>query len=426
LIISLLIFVANFTPLPIIKFFSLVVYQRYKIVLKTTNLPNIPSVNRLVKLWSQRYTPDLSVLVSEPNQSLTFQSLSVAASPEGRVITANKLNERLIEIKCQMAAIETNCLYAYIPKVVDFSDAKLLAPYAFEIYKKLIDIYQQSSEYTRPQSASALMETANSKDAELGSWGMPSIDKVAKEIEPLLIAFQGQHLAAKDWRTLGFITTLLNFSNKLMPDRLTLPEQVLIKPYFQFVEEHVALPWQRVCAAAARHQVDSSAFIMVEQMLPQAQEIAQKVYYRLTQLLPNHRSRRGGLEDPGIKHSCIRDLQMFQSYLWLCLLEDSISPIEHELVDLCVMVMTGVKVKWEMTELWHKVLFEEIHSRLTFEQKSILHPYSSKMEQAFSKEQLRFEIPAEDTQLHNEKEQENQLSERGSFFFPANRRSIQY
>jgi hypothetical protein len=395
-------------------------------VLKTTNLPNTPAVNRLVKLWAQRYTPDLSILASEPDQSSVAYALSYAASPEGRAATATKLNQRLIEIKCQMAAIETNCLYAYVPKVVDFSDAKLLAPYAFEVYKKLIEIYQESSAYTSSQSPSNLMAAVNSKDVSLGSWGMPAIAKVAKDIEPLLIAFQGQHIASKDWRTLGFITTLLNFSNKLMPDRLSVPEQVLIKPYFRFIEEHVALPWQRVCAAAARHQVDSSAFLLVEQMFPQALEIAQVVYYRLMQLLPNHRSRRGGLDDPGIKHSCIRDLQMFQGYLWLCLLEDSMAPIEHELVDLCVMVMTGVKVKWEMTELWNKVLFEEIFSRINFGQQSILRPYSSEMEKAFSKDQLRFQIDPEETQLHYEKQEQNQLHERGNFFFPSTPRSHQY
>ena len=403
----------------------LVIYQKHKIVLKTTNLPNTPSVNRLVKLWAQRYTPDLSLLASEADQPTAVHALSQAASPEGRAATATKLNQRLIEIKCQMAAIETNCLYAYVPKVVDFSDAKLLAPYAFEVYKKLIDIYQESSAYTSSQSTSSLIAAVNSKDVSLGGWGMPAIAKVAKDIEPLLIAFQGQHIASKDWRTLGFITTLLNFSNKLMPDRLTIPEQVLIKPYFRFVEEHVALPWQRVCAAAARHQLDSSAFLLVEQMLPQAVEIAQASYYRLTKLLPNHRSRRGSLEDPGIKHSCIRDLQMFQGYLWLCLLEDSMAPIEHELVDLCVMVMTGVKVKWEMTELWNKVLFEEIFSRINFGQQSMLRPYSSEMEKAFSKEELRFQIPAEETQLHSEKERSS-FNERGSFFFPSKPRSHQY
>lgn len=395
-------------------------------MLKTTSLPNTPTVNRLVKLWAQRYTPDLSVLASEADQASIAYALSYAASPEGRAATATKLNQRLIEIKCQMAAIETNCLYAYVPKVVDFSDAKLLAPYAFAVYKKLIEIYQESSAYTSSQSTSSLIAAVNSKDASLGSWGMPAITQVAKDIEPLLIAFQGQHIASKDWRTLGFITTLLNFSNKLMPDRLTATEQVLIKPYFRFVEEHVALPWQRVCAAAARHQLDSSAFLLVEQMLPQALEIAQASYYRLTQLLPNHRSRRGGLDDPGIKHSCIRDLQMFQGYLWLCLLEDSMAPIEHELVDLCVMVMTGVKVKWEMTELWNKVLFEEIFSRINFGQQSMLRPYSSKMEKAFSKEQLRFQIEPEETQLYSEKQEKNQFNERGNFFFPSTPRSHQY
>jgi hypothetical protein len=139
------------------------------------------------------------------------------------------------------------------------------------------------------------------------------------------------------------------------------------------------------------------------------------------QLLPNHRSRRGGLDDPGIKHSCLRDLQMFQGYLWLCLLEDTMNPIEHELVDLCVMVMTGVKVKWEMTELWNKLLMEEIISRITLGQKSILQPYASAMEKAFIKEQLRFQITREYTQLPSE--QPSPFQERGSFFFPGSRPS---
>jgi len=389
-------------------------------VLKTTNLPKTPSVNRLVKLWAQRYTPDLSPLASKPDKASAYGALSIAASPEGRAATAIKLNQRLIEIKCQMAAIETNCLYGYVPKIVDFSDAKLLAPYAFEIYQKLIDIYQQSSGTISPYTLTSLIAAANSNKTSPTSWGMP-VEKLAKELEPLLIAFQGQHIALRDWRTLGFITTLLNFSNKLMPDKLTLPEQILIKPYFRFVEEQVALPWQRICAAAARHQLDSSALILVEQMIPQSLEIAHAVYYKLVQLLPNHRSRRGGLDDPGIKHSCLRDLQMFQGYLWLCLLEDTMNPIEHELVDLCVMVMTGVKVKWEMTELWNKLLIEEIISRITLGQKSILQPYASAMEKAFIKEQLRFQITREYTQLPSE--QPSRFQERGSFFFPGSRPS---
>lgn len=389
-------------------------------MLKTTNLPKTPSVNRLVKLWAQRYTPDLSPLASKPDKASAYGALSIAASPEGRAATAIKLNQRLIEIKCQMAAIETNCLYGYVPKIVDFSDAKLLAPYAFEIYQKLIDIYQQSSDTISPYTLTSLIAAANSNKTSPTSWGMP-VEKLAKELEPLLIAFQGQHIALRDWRTLGFITTLLNFSNKLMPDKLTLPEQILIKPYFRFVEEQVALPWQRICAAAARHQLDSSALILVEQMIPQSLEIAHAVYYKLVQLLPNHRSRRGGLDDPGIKHSCLRDLQMFQGYLWLCLLEDTMNPIEHELVDLCVMVMTGVKVKWEMTELWNKLLIEEIISRITLGQKSILQPYASAMEKAFIKEQLRFQITREYTQLPSE--QPSRFQERGSFFFPGSRPS---
>jgi hypothetical protein len=248
---------------------------------------------------------------------------------------------------------------------------------------------------------------------------MPPIAELATELEPLLLQFQKHHVASQDCRTVGFLTTLLNFSNRLIPDKLTLPEQILIQPYLKFVEEQVALPWQRICAAAAWYQTDSPTFQLVEQMLPQSGEIAQAVYPKLVQLLPNHRSRRGKLNDPGITHSCLRDLEMFQAYLWLCFLEKSMMPIEQELVDLCVMVMTGVKVKWEMTELWNKLLTEEILSRVTPQQKLLLLPYTTRMQQAFSKQQMSFWITSEDNQLLSEQKSLNPLPAQRSFYFPA-------
>jgi hypothetical protein len=53
---------------------------------------------------------------------------------------------------------------------------------------------------------------------------------------------------------------------------------------------------------------------------------------------------------------------MFQAYLWLCLVEEILDPIKDELVKLCVMVMTGVDVKWEMTERWNELLADEVLS----------------------------------------------------------------
>lgn len=383
-------------------------------MLKPTILSLTPSVERLLKIWAQRYQPDLSPLASLADRSEVCASLASAASSKGRAITAAKLGGFLLEIRSQMAGIQTNDLYIYIPNIVKLSKAHQLSHDVLLIYKKLIEIYQKRS------LATASLTEIDDLEGDLSTWGLPVIEDLATELEPLLLDFQEQHIASSDWRTMGFVTTLFNFSNHLIPSKLTVYEQILMKPYFDFVEEQVALPWQRVCASAASHRLTSPVFLLVEQMLPQAKEIAKVVYSRLVQRLPNLRSRRGGLEDPGITHSCLRDLQMFQAYLWLCLLEGSIAPIEHELVDFCVMVMTGLRVEWKMTELWNELLVEEIFDRISPEQQLLLKPYTDGLQQAFLSQRDRFQLEVEHClYLPPAQKERFQVRGRKSFFFPT-------
>lgn len=222
-----------------------------------------------------------------------------------------------------------------------------------------------------------------SEEVSLSLQAIANIKNLAAEIEKFLLRYQDQHIIAKDWRAIGFITTLLNFSNKLIIHQLTSAEKVLLCPYFKFVEEQVAIPYERVCAAAAKHQLGSKALTLVEQMFPMASEIASTVYCQLIQLFPHHRSKRGGLSNPDVAHSCLRDLDMFQAYLWLCVLEESLRPIERELVSLCVMVLPSVGVEWEMTDKWKRLLTDEIISRVQPEHKPLLLNYTQGMEQAF-------------------------------------------
>jgi len=364
-------------------------------VLKTTQLINNTSVNHLVKLWQKRYTPDLSSF-SKVKNPFFYSSLVEAASPEGRAITATKLHDCSVNNKCQLAGIKTNAMYNYIPNVLDLREARKITHFAYKVYRKLIDIYQEPSLITTSSTERLFTLTGNSQDVSLSSLGIPSIEQLATALEPLLLKLQEQHIASKDWRTLGFITTQFNFSNKLMLDRLTDAEKTLLKPYFKFIEEQVALPWQRVCAAAAKHQLNSPSLSLVAQMFAVSEEIAETVYPRLVAMFPNHRSRRGELSNPDIAHSCIRDLNMFQAYLWLCFLEESMVSVEQELVILCVMVMQSVEVKWEMTEQWTKVLMDEILSRLNPQQKDLLLPYAQKMQQAFYNKRVEFGATSKD------------------------------
>jgi recombinational DNA repair ATPase RecF len=64
--------------------------------------------------------------------------------------------------------------------------------------------------------------------------------------------------------------------------------------------------------------------------------------------------------------------------------------VEEELVILCVMVMQGVDVKWELIEQWTKVLMDEILSRLNPQQQELLLPYAQKMQQAFLDKRVEF------------------------------------
>lgn len=392
---------------------------KFLAVLKPTILSLTPSVESLLKIWAGRYKPDFSPLVSLPDPSSACISLLSAVSSKGRAITAAKLSGFLIDIRCQMAGIQANELYTYIPEIAKLIEAQHLSQDVLLIYKKLIEIYQKKGQFsTSVTETSTILEMA-SLGNDLSTFGLPAIEEMALGLESLLLNFQGQYIASSDWRMLGFVTTLFNFTNQLIPSKLTVYEQVLLKPYFDFVEEQVALPWQRVCAAAASHRLTSPVFQLVEEMLPQAREIAQAVYCRLMKLLPNHRSRRGGLNNPGVTHSCLRDLQMFQAYLWLCFLEGSMTPIEQELVSFCVMVMTGVKVEWKMTELWNEILIEEIHARISPAQQILLKPYTDGLKQAFLRKREFFQLEVEHS-LHLPPAQQSRFQIRGrkSFFFP--------
>ncbi|HEY9726302.1 MAG TPA: hypothetical protein V6D50_07605 [Chroococcales cyanobacterium] len=367
-------------------------------MLVTAQIEKTPSVERLVQLWGERYTPDLSSLSSAQNEWAALEELLQAALPFSRAVTAIKLQERLIQIRCQMAGIQTKSLYAYIPNIVSLTAAERLNYFAFLVYKQVIELYPHSSLTPNSHTTTSLKVGSDAQRDPCLSLGMAPIDELAQALEPVLLDYQEQYIESKDWRTLGFITTLLNFSSKLMLETLTLSEQILITPYFKFIEEQVAIPWQRVCAAAASHQLGSPVFTLVEQMLPQSQEIAETVYRRLVHCHPQHRSRRGGLSHPGIRHSTIRDLEMFQAYLWLCVLEDSVVSVEQELVELCVMVMTGVGVSWELIQQFIQVLLDEVLDRVSSEQKCLLLPYTQEMLKAFKKEQVRFEDSAQHSQ----------------------------
>jgi hypothetical protein len=350
---------------------------------KTTDTLRTSSVERLLKLWAARYTIDLSSLPL--SQQLLSTSFLEKDSPEGRVKTAAKLKGNLLDLNCQMAWLQTKALHNYIPNVLDFHEAKKITESALLVYEALLNSYQEQP-LCIPSLVIEVSQTVNHLEkTPLVEFGLSEIEKLAYKLEPILMAFQEQHMACKDWRALGFMTTQLKFTNKLIMNKVTPIEKILLSPYLKFIEEQVALPWQRVCAAGAKYDFNSPILALVEQMLPTTEEITRTVYSQLVALFPYHCSRSGFLTTPTVAQSSRRDLNMFQAYLWLCVLEQSLVPIEQELLNLCLMVMEKVGVKWSILKQWTQILIDEVLQHATPEQKTILLPYTQGMQQAFDR-----------------------------------------
>ncbi|WP_315789663.1 hypothetical protein [Fischerella sp. JS2] len=349
-------------------------------MLKSVEIIKNPSVERLLKLWARRYTLNFSDVSLEKS---LHTNLMTTASPEGRALTYAKLKNNILNINCQMGCIQAKTFYSYISNIIDLNEAMLITQFAFRVYKKILDIYEKHSVEINISTKTTL------ENKRIFILGIPEITELAYSLEPILLVFQEQHVVSKDWRSLGFMTTQLNFTNQLILKKLTPTEKILLTPYLKFVEEQVAIPWQRVCAAAVKYEIDSPELNLVEQMILATPKIAESVYQQLVELLPNHHSRRGELSKPDIKHSCLRDLNMFQAYLWLCFLEKSMASIETELLPLCVMVVEGVGIQWEMTEKWCQLLTETIISHLNTEQKTLLCPYLQQMQHLFLQERSR-------------------------------------
>ncbi|HAG81732.1 MAG TPA: hypothetical protein DCL61_11325 [Cyanobacteria bacterium UBA12227] len=356
-------------------------------MLFATELINKTPVERLVRLWSKRYTADLSTLSS---QTSNFESVELVetASPEGRTKTIAKL-KRLVEIHCKCAGIQTSALFSYIPNIINVWESQRIAELAGQVYDQTLDVYKEQSPPPALLAEMSQTGTVNYSTHADRWWTIPGLElstlkQLTKVLETSYKDLRSQYLSVKDSRAIGFMSTQFHLSSRLLINRLTAPEQLLLSPYFKFVEEQVCIPWQRVCAAATKHELNSPALALVEQLLPVSTEIAKNVHSEAVRLNPNYRSLRGELDSPEVRASSIRDIEMFQGYLWLCVLEENMSSVEQELLPLCKLVFPTVNVSWKLVKQLLPLLAIEIQSRVEPKQMRLLLPYTTAMQKLFT------------------------------------------
>ncbi|BAU10971.1 unknown protein [Leptolyngbya sp. NIES-3755] len=318
------------------------------------------SARSLSQIWASRYLPDLSVLGSE---RLSIAHLLESSSDFGRGRTVEQVRRHL-RISCELAGLEVNQLFSGSSTLVNLSKVRQLAQSVEQVYEKVLQFYEQRSH--------PIGESLN----PMGNW-LPAIEVLSIELQPVLQKMQEQHLADEDPRTIGFVTTQFHFSTQMILKRLNPIEKALLGAYFQLAEEQVCIPWKEICDLASRYDRSSPELLLIEQLLPESDAIAHAVCEQAQKRFPQFRSRRGSWDNAQITTSMLRDLNMFQGYLWLCLLQQDLAPISVRLLPLCLMVFPSVNISWEFIDQIIRLLVDEMRSRLTLKQWSLVQPYAT-------------------------------------------------
>lgn len=340
------------------------------------------SARSLSRIWASRYLPNLSCFVSEQSESSVAHLLEYS-SDFGRQKTADR-TRRHLRICCELAGLEVNQLFSGSSNLVNLAKVRRLAKSVEAVYEKVLQFYEQQSKIKQ--------NVADSLNP-ISGW-IPEIEALSIELQPILYQMQQEHLADEDPRTLGFVTTQFHFSTQMILKRLSPIEKALLGSYFQLAEEQVCIPWQEVCELAKRYDRASYEVLLIEHLLPESDAIAHTVCERARQQFPQFRSRRGSWDNLQITASMMRDLNMFQGYLWLCVLQQDLTPITVRLLPLCLMVFPSVNVSWEFIEQTIRLLVEEIRSRLTLHQWSIVQPYAMGLIDIFAVQQQKSGRPA--------------------------------
>ena len=337
-----------------------------------------PAAKRLISIWGARYLTDLSESSNHRNPPIRAQ-LREAALTKGRAHTIQKLHGRLIEQQCSLAAVRVKDLYSKYDASV-FLETAHIAKFLSRLYLKLLEAYSDFVPIAMALEGESWEEMEN---VSLDTWGVPNIVKLANALRTLLIELQQQYVLPKNWQSLGFLTTQINFSNSLLLQLLTPAEQALITPYLRFLEEYVSIPWQRLCLAADKYPRNSISIMILESMLPLVTKISKTVHGKWCERFSTYSSRRGDLNNPSIIHSCVRDFDMFQVYLWVCFLEGNLSFVQQELSPLCIIVFHTLGIPWEMTFEGTIFLMHEILNQLESHQKDLVRPYTQEMINVF-------------------------------------------
>jgi hypothetical protein len=193
-----------------------------------------------------------------------------------------------------------------------------------------------------------------------------------------------QKYTSVDRRAIGFVSMQFHYTGQKLLEWLSPTEQILWLPYLKVMDDHMYMPLQAAYEAAANHPYDSPALSAVQHLLPVSTKIAVSVCNQICRAHPNYESYSGSLNSTTVKTASIRDVEMFQVYLCLCVLEDDIRSVQQELFPLCVMLYPRLNVSWRLVQDMLKTMGWDMHDRLPADEMATFLPYLRTLTEMFS------------------------------------------
>ncbi|NES99093.1 MAG: hypothetical protein F6K61_00670 [Sphaerospermopsis sp. SIO1G1] len=344
-------------------------------------------IEPLAQEWAKKYLQNL-VVNTETQENDHGLALSEILSVPGRKKTADQVLTSLRSISVK-AWNKTEDLLA-IPIVQHHIDFNLINPWeishdCFNIYKKALYFYTQSG-HNRPLSFVTKFTKPNyhlsEEDLQLET-ELIAPHELVRVISADIGAVRKKYTEI-DPRAIGFVSMQFHYTGQMLLEPLNIVERSLVGSYFKVIDDHLYMPLQRAYLAAAQYDYDSPIISVLQNLLPASTNIANNIAKKIIELFPNHETMSGKLTDQVVRISSIRDVEMFQVYLWVCVLEGNVNIIKEELFPLCVMLYPTLKVKWDMIRQMLYLLRFEIQDRLVYEHFQMLMPYFQILSSMFS------------------------------------------
>ena len=316
-------------------------------------------VSSLAALWAKNYI--ISVTTRDEAERLRKSAdLAEITSQEGRARTAKHLQHNLKLASAQAWSLTENLLSEEVRR--HGIDLNVINPWqiaadSHALFQKALDAY---GDRVTPRRLSVIV------GSEFGR--------------------VRQKYTADDPRAIGFVSMQFHYTGQTLLESLSSAERLLLEPYFKVMDDHLYMPLRAAYEAAANHPSTSPALRAVQHLLPISTRVAQEVCKQVSRQHPSYETYSGSLSAPQVRTSSIRDVEMFQVYLCLCVLEDSLQSVQNELFPLCAMLYPRLQVSWRLVQEMLQAIGWEMHDRLTPHEVAVFLPYLGALTEMFSNE----------------------------------------